>query len=154
MNELSIQECYAARFSHCFGCGQSHPTGLHLRSYLVDNGQVAICHTTPPDEYTGGVPDNLYGGFIASLFDCHGTASAAGFYLVSKGKPLSPDTLERFITAHLEVDFLSPTPMGQELTLKATPIEVTDRKAILEMTLSVGERTTARAKMVAVKCKF
>lgn len=153
MDTISIQECYAPRFSHCFGCGQAHSNGLHLKSYLTEDGQEAFCRTTPPDLYTGGVPNNLYGGFIASLFDCHGTASAAAFYLTKQALPLSPDTLQRFITAHLEVDFLSPTPMGTELLLKARPVEVTDRKVVLEMTLAAGEQITAKAKMVAVRCR-
>ncbi len=44
----SLQELYAPEYSHCFGCGQIHPTGLHIRSYLMDSGVEAVCHITPP----------------------------------------------------------------------------------------------------------
>ncbi len=85
------------------------------------------------------------------LFDCHGTASAAGFYLAAHQIPLSCETLDRFVTAHLEVDYLRPTPMNCGLKVVARPLEVTDRKAILEMELWAGEEKTAIAKMVAVR---
>lgn len=147
----SIQEYYAPTFSHCWGCGQAHPTGLHLKSYLNPEGTSATCITTPPDEYTGGVPANLYGGFIAMLFDCHGTASATGFYLANQGISLSEETLERFVTAHLEVDYLKPTPMGCPLRVVATPQEITDRKVRLDMELWADEVCTAHASMVAVR---
>lgn len=147
---IAIQDCYSPEHSHCFGCGAAHPEGLHLKSYLTSTGHTE-CRTTPPDLYTGGVPHNLYGGMIAALFDCHGTASAAAFYVESLGQSLSPDTLYRFVTAHLEVDYLTPTPMQSELLIEAMPIEVTDRKCILEMRMSARGKETARAKMVAVR---
>ena len=85
------------------------------------------------------------------LFDCHGTAAAAALYLVAHAEELTADTLQRFITAHLEVDYLAPTPMGTELEVRAYPVEVTDRKVILSLELHCGECVTARGKMVAVK---
>lgn len=152
--DISIQSCYGEEFSHCFGCGQSHPEGLHLESFLHEDGTATLV-TTPDARYTGGVPQNLYGGFIAMLFDCHGTAAAAGFYLQHQGLPLAPATLQRFVTAHLEVDFARPTPMNCRVKLTARPVEVTDRKVILEMSLEAEGVERARAKMVAVRfaCK-
>lgn len=148
--KLSIQRCYGSEFSHCFGCGQAHATGLHLESFMQADGS-ALMTTTPPSIYTGGVPHNLYGGFISMLFDCHGTASAAGFYLNHIGQPLSPETLDRFVTAHLEVDFLCPTPMGCQVKLTAVPVEITERKVVLSMSLEAAGKDCARAKMVAVR---
>ena len=148
---LAIQDLYAPDYSHCWGCGAAHPYGLHLKSYLSEDLTYCYCHHTPAALYTGGVPDNLNGGFIAMLFDCHGTAAAAALYLVALGEPLTAEHLQRFITAHLEVDYLAPTPMGVELEVRAYPEEVTDRKVILTLELLTGERITARGKMVAVK---
>ncbi len=147
----SLQELYAPEYSHCFGCGQIHPTGLHIRSYLMDSGMEAVCHITPPDYYTGGVPHNLYGGAMAMFFDCHGTGSAAGFYMVHHGIEVSPDKIERFVTAHLEVDYLRPTPMQQELKIIATPTEIGARKVVMQMEMWAGEVKTATAMMVAVR---
>ncbi|HOG18970.1 MAG TPA: hypothetical protein PKW37_00815 [Salinivirgaceae bacterium] len=61
---------------------------------------------TPANKFTGGVPANLFGGMMAVIFDCHGTASAAWFAHKNKGLELSKDTvIGRFVTAKLEIDF-------------------------------------------------
>lgn len=148
--QQSIQKCYGDVYSHCYGCGQSHPYGLHLESFIEPNGDT-ILETTPDAIYTGGVPANLYGGFIAMLFDCHGTASAAAFYLNNKQIELSPETIERFVTAHLAIDYLKPTPMGTLLKVTAHPEEVSERKVRLSMQLIANDVVCARAEMIAVR---
>ena len=60
----AIQDLYAPEYSHCWGCGAAHPYGLHLKSYLSDDHTYCYCHHTPDAVYTGGVPDNLYGGDV------------------------------------------------------------------------------------------
>ena len=148
---VAIQDLYAPEYSHCWGCGAAHPYGLHLKSYLSSDHTYCYCHHIPDAVYTGGVPDNLYGGFIAMLFDCHGTAAAAALYLAAHGEELTADSLERFITAHLEEDNLAPPPRGTARAIRAEPVAGTDRKVILSLELHCGERITARGKMVAVK---
>ena len=60
----------------------------------------------PDDKFTGGVPQNLFSGMIAMIFDCHGTASAVYFNHKNKGLVLTEETvIGRYITARLEVDF-------------------------------------------------
>jgi hypothetical protein len=75
--EKAFQDYYADRFSHCYGCGRLNPDGLQLKSYW--DGDETIARFTPRPEQSGGVPNHVYGGLIASLLDCHGTASAAAF---------------------------------------------------------------------------
>ena len=84
----AIQDHYPPEFAHCYGCGPANPHGLHLKSYLDDDGTVAMI--TPDPMFSGGVPGNLYGGMIASLLDCHGTASAAGFACRARGRRCWP----------------------------------------------------------------
>ena len=85
------------------------------------------------------------------FFDCHGTGSAAGFYMVHHGIEVTAENIERFVTAHLEVDYLTPTPMQQELRIIATPTEVGARKVIMKMEMWAGDKKTATAMMVAVR---
>lgn len=80
----AIQDHYPAEFAHCYGCGPANPHGLHLKSHLDGEGTVA--RATPDPMFSGGVPGNLYGGMIASLLDCHGTASAAAFACRARGR--------------------------------------------------------------------
>lgn len=152
MNKLAIQDTYGERFQHCWGCGPKNDDGLHLKSYPA--GEECICTFTPEGAYTGGVPQNLFGGMIAMLFDCHGTASAAYFKHRDKGLELTKDTvIGRFITAHLEIDFKKPVPMNSPVTIRATAEEIGERKVVVAMEMEAAEEVRAKAKMVAVAVK-
>ena len=152
MDKLAIQDTYGERFQHCWGCGPKNDAGLHLKSYPV--GEECICTFTPEGEYTGGVPQNLFGGMIAMLFDCHGTASAAYFKHRDKGLALTKDTvIGRFITAHLSIDFKKPVPMNSPVTIRAKAEEIGERKVIVVMEMEAAGEVRAKAKMVAVAVK-
>ncbi|MDD7733271.1 MAG: hotdog fold domain-containing protein [Firmicutes bacterium] len=152
--KIAIQDTYGERFQHCWGCGPKNEGGLHLQSYPSEDGETCICQVTPDDRFTGGVPANLFGGMIAMIFDCHGTASAAWFAHKKKGLDLTPDTvIGRFITAHLEVDFLRPVPMNEPVTVTSRLEELTDRKAVITMEMEAAGQPRAKAKMVAVAVK-
>ena len=152
MDQLAIQETYGERFQHCWGCGPKNDAGLHLKSYPA--GDKCICTFTPDGAYTGGVPKNLFGGMIAMLFDCHGTASAAYFKHLDKGLELTKDTIiGRFITAHLSIDFKKPVPMESSVTITATAKEIGERKVVVDMIMEAAGEVRAKAEMVAVGVK-
>lgn len=152
--KIAIQDTYGERFQYCWGCGPKNEEGLHLKSYPSESGEESICKITPESKYTGGVPKNLFGGMIAMIFDCHGTASAAWFKHRDKGLDLKEDTvILRFITARLEVDFKRPVPMDKEITVTARAEEIGERKVILNMEMEVEGEIRAKAKMVAVAVK-
>ena len=154
MHNISIQSTYGERFQYCWGCGPKNEEGLHLKSYPSGDGESCIATVVPDDMYTGGVPHNLFGGMIATLFDCHGTASAAWFAHREKGLDLRSDTvIGRFITAHLEVDFKKPVPMGEEIKITARAEEIGERKVIVAMEMEAAGEIRAAAKMVAVAVK-
>lgn len=152
MDQLAIQETYGERFQHCWGCGPKNDAGLHLKSYPSEDK--CICTFTPDKAYTGGVPKNLFGGMIAMLFDCHGTASAAYFKHRDKGLALTKDTvIGRFITAHLSIDFKKPVPMESSVTITATAKEIGERKVVVDMVMEAAGEVRAKAEMVAVGVK-
>ena len=154
MDKISIQSTYGERFQYCWGCGPKNEEGLHLKSYPSGDGESCIATVVPDDMYTGGVPHNLFGGMIATLFDCHGTASAAWFAHHEKGLDLRSDTvIGRFITAHLEVDFKKPVPMREEIKLTSRAEEISERKVIVAMEMEAAGEVRATAKMVAVAVK-
>jgi acyl-coenzyme A thioesterase PaaI-like protein len=146
-NPIAIQDLYPDQHASCYGCGRNNRHGLHVKSFV--EGDEVVCRYTPSLEYTGGGPDFLYGGLIASLFDCHSAAAATAAVLSADEIP------PRFVTASLKVDFLQPTPMGVELKLFAKAIEVKGRKAIVASRLvAAGEiRATAQAVMVRFAAK-
>ena len=152
--KISIQETYGDRFQHCWGCGPKNDMGLHLKSYPSEDGKSVTAKIIPDKMYTGGVPQNLFGGMIAMIFDCHGTASAAYFAHIDKGLEFDENTIiGRFITARLEVDFKKPTPMNEEIIVSSKLIELGERKAIIEMEMTAKGEVRAKAKMIAVKVK-
>lgn len=147
---VAFQDLYAEPFSHCYGCGRNNPHGHRLKSYWDDrypDGECTVARFTPGAQYSGGVPEHVYGGLIASLLDCHGTASASAFLARSYGDKA---TLPRCVTASLKVDFLRPTPLGVELTITATQRAVDGRKVRVDLALHATGQLCARGEMLAV----
>jgi len=151
---IAIQDRYGERFQHCWGCGPKNDLGLHLKTYPSIDGKSCISRIKLENVYTGGVPSNVFGGMIATIFDCHGTASAAWFAHHQKGLELTESTvIGRFITARLEIDYLSPSPIEDEIVVTSTLEELGERKAIIAMEMTVATKVRAKAKMVAVAVK-
>jgi acyl-coenzyme A thioesterase PaaI-like protein len=150
MTGRAIQDAYLPEFAHCYGCGPSNPQGLKLKSYLHDDETIA--RITPEAKYSGGVPDHLYGGMIASLLDCHGTASAAAFACQQEGLDLDAEGLPlRFVTASLKVDFKRPAPLGVELTVRGRLRSLEGRKAWIDLELSAADGVCATGEMLAIR---
>lgn len=146
----AFQDSYADRFSHCYGCGRNNPHGHHLKSYW--EGEETVARFTPKPEYSGGVPDNVYGGMIASLLDCHGTASAAAFACRALNLDMQAgDAPIRYVTASLKVDFRRPTPMGTELTVKGRLGRIEGKKVWIDLALYAHGEVCATGEMLAIR---
>lgn len=146
----AFQDHYPDKFSHCYGCGRNNPHGHHVKSYW--DGEDTILRFTVRPEFSGGVPDHVFGGMIASLLDCHGTASAAAFAYRAVGREMGDDgEFMRFVTASLKVDFLRPTPIGVELVIIGRLQGIDGRKVRVALSLSAGGEACAMAEMVAVR---
>jgi len=145
----AIQDDYPDEFAHCYGCGRLNPEGLHIKSYW--DGEECVSHYTPKPYYTGGVPGFAYGGFIASLLDCHNSATASAAQLRETGFPAEQRPPSRFVAASLKVDFLKPTPMGKVLELRGKAKEIKGRKVVVTVTLSAEGEVRARGESVLVQ---
>ncbi len=147
---MAFQDFYPEKFSHCFGCGRSNVDGLHLKSYW--NGEGTIARFAPAAKFSGGVPDHVYGGLIASLLDCHGAASAAAFAYRAEGREMGDGgPAIRYVTASLKVDYLRPTPLGVELVIEGRLIAIEGRRTSVALTLSAGDVLCARGEMQAAR---
>ena len=147
MSDKAIQDYYPADTSHCYGCGYSNSAGYQLKSYW--RGTESIARFTPDNRFIA-IPGFVYGGLIASLVDCHGTATAAAAACQAMGRQLPDGPLPRFVTASLKVDYLAPTPLGPELELLGNAVEVKDRKVVVDITLSADGTLCARGRVIAV----
>jgi len=142
----AVQDLYPEHFANCYGCGRNNEQGMQLKSYW--DGDETVCRYTPESKYTGGVPDFLYGGMIASLLDCHGAATAAAASARHYDEPVS-----RFVTASLHVDFLAPTPIGVELEIRGKAVDIKPRKVVAELVLTAGATRCATGWVVMVRMK-
>lgn len=144
----AVQDFYPEDVAHCYGCGHLNEDGIQLKT--VWEGDESVSRYTPRPYHTA-IPGFVYGGLIASLLDCHGTGGAAAAMLRREGREIGDGEAPRFVTASLRVDFLKPTPLGPELEVRGRVIEITDKKVILEETLSANGVVTAKGHVVAVR---
>jgi len=108
-----------------------------------------VARYTPGPEQIS-LPGFVYGGLIASLIDCHAMATAAATAERSAGFAIGDRAMPRFVTASLQVRYLKPTPLGPEIELRARVRESTEKKSIVDVTVSVEGFATARGEVVAV----
>jgi acyl-coenzyme A thioesterase PaaI-like protein len=145
MTEPSLQERYAPR-NICFGCGPANPAGLHIRSYPKGDEVVCDWKAGPNQEaYTGAVS----GGILGTLLDCHSNWAATWHLMQRTGVTTPPCS----VTAEFSLKFLRPTPSAETLHLSSRVVESSDRKAVVETTLTAGGEPCAafRGTFVAVK---
>jgi acyl-coenzyme A thioesterase PaaI-like protein len=144
----AVQDFYPEDVAHCYGCGRLNPAGYRLKTRW--EGEDTVSRFTPESHHTA-IPGYVYGGLIASLLDCHGTGGAAAAMLRREDREIGEGEAPRFVTASLQVDYLKPTPLGPELEIRGRIVEITDRKVVLEATLSAEGSVTARGRVVAVR---
>jgi acyl-coenzyme A thioesterase PaaI-like protein len=148
MKKKAIRDDYPDEFAHCYGCGRLNKDGLHIKSYW--EGDESVCHFKPKHYYSGGFPGNVYGGFIASLIDCHSAGTASAAKLKAEGFSPGDRPPPRFVSASLKVDYLKPTPMGKVLELRGKIKEIKGRKVIVSVTLSAEGEVRAKGESVLV----
>ncbi|MBN2420074.1 MAG: PaaI family thioesterase [Deltaproteobacteria bacterium] len=151
MSSKYFQDYYPDNYSYCYGCGKLNEKGMHIKSEW--DGEEGVCRYTPDNSKTGGFPDFLYGGIIASLVDCHCAGTAAAAKLKQDGFKVGEKPMSRFVTASLKVDYLKPTPVGKELEIRASIKEIKGRKITLGATVSASGAITAKGEAVMVMIK-
>ncbi|MBN1773773.1 MAG: PaaI family thioesterase [Deltaproteobacteria bacterium] len=147
MAAQAFQDRYEDDLSHCYGCGRLNEQGLQIKT--VWEGEESVTRFTPRPWHIA-VPGIVYGGLLASLIDCHGTATAAAAAARSRELPDS-SLLPRFVTGSLKVSYLRPTPLGPELEIRGRVREVKGRKVVVDATVSVGGEVCVRGEVLAVE---
>jgi len=93
-----------SHFGHCFGCGELHPTGLHLVAHAGAGADLTAEFTVTENHQ--GAQGLAHGGLLSLAFD-----EALGKLMWLIRAPA--------VTARLETDFLKPVPMGTTLHITA-----------------------------------
>ena len=102
-----------SHFGHCFGCGELHPTGLHLVAHAGEGANITAQFTVTEDHQ--GAPGLAHGGLLSLAFD-----EALGKLMWLIRSPA--------VTARLETDFLLPVPFGSTLYITAEITGQVNRK--------------------------
>lgn len=102
-----------SHFGHCFGCGDLHPTGLHLVAHA--GAEADLTAEFKVTENHQGAPGLAHGGLLSLAFD-----EALGKLMWLIRAPA--------VTARLETDFLKPVPMGTTLHITARITGQVNRK--------------------------
>jgi uncharacterized protein (TIGR00369 family) len=98
---------------HCFGCGQANRSGLRLK-FFVDEQQQVVSHVRLARRFEGP-PGHAHGGIIATLLD----------EAMSKANRVH-DVVA--MTWQMEVEYLRPVPLRQQLTLAGRRVSHHGRK--------------------------
>lgn len=151
MDKMAFQDYYPDDYAHCYGCGRLNKKGYQIKSFW--DGDESVCRIVPEKYYTGGMKNILYGGLIASLMDCHGAGTAAAAKARELNVEMKVGAMPRFVTASLKVDYLTPTPMGKELELRASVKEIKGRKVTVDVTLSTEDAVHAKGQLIMVQIR-
>ncbi|RVW00579.1 PaaI family thioesterase [Rhodococcus xishaensis] len=101
-------------WSKCFGCGDDQPAGMAMSFTAGENCSVTG-RLEVAKRYQGG-PGVIHGGILSSAFD-----EVQGTACMILAVPV--------VTAHLEVDFARPIPLGAVLEFRAR-LEGTVRRKV------------------------
>ncbi len=144
----AVQDYYSRDHAICYGCGRNNVNGLHIRTRW--DGKEGLFRFWPKPYHTA-FPGVVYGGLIASLIDCHsiGTCIAAAYDAEGRSPQSQPEIT--FVTGTLNVTYLEPTPIDQELVLRARVKARYDRKTIVLCSLWAGGKECARGEVVGVR---
>lgn len=148
MTSKAFQEYYPEYLAHCYGCGTLNEFGHQIKSYW--DGDESVAHYQPKPFHTA-VPGYVYGGFLASLIDCHGTGTAAAAGYRAENRPMDSEPPLRYLTASLHVDYIKPTPLGPILEVRGKIKIVKGRKVVIEEWIVVNGEVTVRGEVVAVQ---
>ena len=128
-----------SHFAHCFGCGEKHPTGLHLVAHV--GNEMNITAEFVVSENHQGAPGLAHGGLLSLAFD-----EALGKLMWLLRAPA--------VTARLETDFLKPVPMGSKLFISAEITGQVSRKvycsAVGRLNSSDGEIAVRAAALFVI----
>lgn len=144
----AFQDYYPDDVAHCYGCGKLNPHGHQLKSYWDGDETVARIR---PKEYHTAIPGYVYGGFIASIIDCHGTGSAAAAMYKHEGRGMDTLPAFRFVTATLSVKYHKPTPLGVELEVRGVITEIKGRKVVVSEKVFANGELLASGEVIAVQ---
>jgi uncharacterized protein (TIGR00369 family) len=100
--------------NNCFGCGKDNPKGMRLKFYSDEEARRTFCKFKLA-RHLQGPPGHAHGGIIATILD-----EAMG--KVNKFRSVVA------LTRSMNIEYLKPVPLGQELTVTGWEQKVEGRE--------------------------
>ena len=135
--------------NYCWGCGADNPQGLHLKSFW--GGGEALARFRPDAAFAAGPRHILNGGVIATLLDCHGVCTAIARAYDDEERPIGSGPEIWCATSSMTVQYLRPTPLGEEVALTGRVLEVDGPTTTVACELASAGKERARATVRAVR---
>ena len=134
---------------HCHGCGAANPKGLQLKSFWDGDDAVATWRAEP--HHCGGTKENLNGGIIASLIDCHSLNLAIASAYRIEQRPIGSAPRIGYVTASMNLSYLKPAPIDEPIHLRARITKLEGRKAWVSCTLSAGGEVRVTGEVLGIR---
>jgi len=150
MSGLAFQD--QGSVHHCHGCGAANERGLRIKSYW--DGDEAVATWRAESHHCGGTRENLNGGIIASLIDCHSLNLAIAHAYRIEGRPIGSAPRIGYVTANLNVSYAKPAPIDVPIELRAKITKLEGRKAWVSCTLSAAGEVRARGEVLGVRVEW
>lgn len=147
----AVQDHYPEDAAHCYGCGARNPQGHQLKTRWAGESRTETVTRFVPGAEQTAMPGYVYGGLLASVVDCSGTGSAALAATHAAGRDLEAEGALRFVTGTLEVRYVRPTPMGEELVVTGRIEELKGRKVTVSLTVEAAGSVVAEGRVVALQ---
>ncbi len=127
----AFQDYYPDVFSHCYGCGRLNDKGLQIKTRWEGEESVT---TFFPESYHTAFPGFVYGGLLASLIDCHSTATAAAAMYRSEGREMDTEP-----------------SVGVSLEIRGQVKEIKGRKVVITSSVTANGEVCVTGEVVAVQ---
>lgn len=150
MSELAFQDQMDDNW--CWGCGKNNKYGLQIKSYW--DGDEAICIWKACSEHMAGPKNVVNGGIIATIIDCHSIWTAIASAYKQEKREINTKPIIWYVTASLHVDYLKPTFIEGDITLKATVRKNQGRKSLVSCSLFSEDEECALGEVLGVRVDF
>lgn len=129
-------EVVPSHYRWCVGCGEDHPTGLHL-TMTVGEGLTMLGRFTVTEHHQGA-PGLAHGGILATALD-----DVLGCLNWLIGLPV--------VTGRLETEFRRPVPVGSTVNITAQIDGVKGRKVFTSARGMLGDQLAIRASALFIQ---
>ncbi len=134
----------------CWGCGADNHAGLQLLSEWADE-TTTVARWTPSPDHAAGPRHVVNGGIIATVLDCHGVCTAIAELYRREGREIGTAPDLWCATTSMHVDYLRPTPLGPELTIRGSVVSEVDGRIAVDCVLEAEGKERARARVEVVQ---